>query len=149
MRTVHIYVESDSVAPRSMRRQTGYVLEYIQRSGEPYTVAGFAERTGTYNAVILQTIIEAMERITKSCEIHLHSQNCYILRMIDRNLPIWANNGYRTAKGGMVANHFEWQKLWEIKQRHLLIGEPGGHSYYFWILGEMGKRKEAGASSIY
>lgn len=148
MRTVHIYVETDVTAPRSTERYAGYVLEYITRSGWTETRKDFRKKTGTYHQVTLETLIEAMARINQSCEIHIHTRNTFILDMIERNLSLWAGNEFRNSKGELVKNHDLWSRLWLLSQKHLLVKEPGEHSYLHWMQDEMMKLRNADSSSI-
>ena len=145
MFTVHIYAESDNPAPGCMSRMAGYVVECRDSAGKTRTVEEFREEIGTYYEVMLKTTARALGRLNQSCEVHIHSQDEYVLGMIERNLPLWGGNGFRTKKGDLVKNRFEWSRLWQILQNHLYSVEPGEHGYYMWMLGEMAKaKKEAG-----
>lgn len=141
MYVVHIYAETDSTAPKSQERMAGYVLECITSSGKTATREYFEKKTGTYHAVILRTLIDAMSRINQSCEIHVHTQNDFILESLVSNLPGWASNDYRSQKGTMIKNCQEWQKLWELVKKQLIVKAPGMHSYYAWMQGEMARLK--------
>lgn len=137
MFTVHIYVETDSTAPKSKERMAGYVLECTTASGLPVTREHFEKKTGTYHAVILQVLIDAMQRINKNCEIHVHTQNDFVLESLVSNLPGWATNSYKSQKGELIKNCREWQQLWELVKRQTVIKEPGMHEYYEWMQNEM------------
>lgn len=139
MQVVHIYAEAGSTTPRSMLRKTGYVLEYITPSGRTVTREQFRERDGTYNVATLQMLTEGLERLKCPCEVHIHTQNRYILLMIDTRLEKWAQNGYRTARGEPLANRDEWEKLKQASAEHLLVPEPGKHTYLEWLENEMKK----------
>lgn len=145
MREVHIYAESETAAPRCMKRRMGYVLEYVS-SGRTFTREEFYEDTGTYHAVILRALTKAVKRIKEPCELHIHTQDTFTLEMLDENLPYWAVNGYRTAKGKLIKNHFEWQNLFEASRSHLITKEAGMHTYYHWMLDEMKKCRKADKS---
>ena len=45
---------------------------------------------GTYHQAVLTALIEALERFRESCEVHVHTENEFILNMIDMNLEKWA-----------------------------------------------------------
>ena len=141
MHVVHIYAERDSMAPRTQERMAGYVLECVTSSGKTVTRVNFEKKTGTYHAVILLTLIDAMKRINQSCEIHVHTQNDFILESLVSNLPGWASNGYKSQKGTLIKNCQEWQQLWELVKKQLIIKEPGMHAYYDRMQEEMAKRK--------
>lgn len=130
MHVVHIYAETDSMAPRTQERMAGYVLECVTSSGKTVTREHFEKKTGTYHAVILQTLIDAVHRINQSCEIHVHTQNDFILENLVSNLPGWASNGYKSRKGTLIKNCQEWQQLWELVKKQLIVKEPGMHEKY-------------------
>lgn len=141
MQTVHIYVETDIAAPQSAERISGYVLECITGSGKTVTKERFQKKIGTYHQVILQTLAEALERINKSCEVHIHTQNTFILNMVERNLPGWAEHDFRNAKGELIKNHSQWSRVWKAGQKHLLVPEEGMHPYHNWMTDEMMRMK--------
>lgn len=144
MYVVHLYAEAENEAPRNMQRMAGYVLECTTASGKTRTVENFAKYTGTYHAVVLGVIVDALKRINQSCELHIHTKDEYVLMAIDKNLHIWAGNGFRTAKGELVKNHFEWSRIWGLLNKHLIVAEQGPHAYYSWMVSEM--KRNAGDS---
>lgn len=139
MDVVHLYAESGNVAPRNLTRKTGYVLEYITKTGRTVTRERFTDREGTYNAVTLQMIAEGLQRLVHPCEVHVHTQNRYILTMMSTRLEEWKENGYRTARGDPVSNDEKWKQIAETE--HLLVPEPGSHPYLEWMLNEMRKNR--------
>lgn len=148
MQVVHIYAECGSVAPRSLLRKTGYVLEYVTQSRQTATREQFGEREETYNAATLQMITEGLRRLNRPCEVHVHTQNQYVLLMIDTKLEEWTQNGYRTARGKPIANKEEWEALQEAAKDHLVVIEPGGHPYLEWLQCEMRKAGRTHVSPI-
>lgn len=146
MQMVDLYVETDSKAPKSNKRMTGYLLDCPEHpKNDPKH--RFYSFVGTYNQAILDSLTEAMGRLNQSCEVHIHTQDTYVMNMIERNLPLWAGNEFRNAKGELIKNHSQWSELWSCAQKHLLVMEPGTHSFYQWMQEEMKKEKPA-ASSI-
>ena len=143
MQVVHLYAETGSVAPRNIRRPAGYVLEYITPSGKTVTREQFREHDGTYNAVTIEMITEGLQRLKHPCEVHIHTQNRYVLLMIDTRLEEWEQNGYRTAKGEKLANWEAWKKLEQAAKEHLLVPEPGEHTYLGWMKNEMRKTEKS------
>ena len=104
---VHIYIGTDSKAPRTQPRKYGYVLACTLK-GKLKTKQEFKETKGTYNRVTLEAITE-------------------------ENLDKWEQNGYVTTKGEPVANGDLWKQLKEKAGEHLLLSEPGKHEYSMWI----------------
>lgn len=98
---VHIYIGTDSKAPRVQTRKYGYVLACTLK-GKLETKQGFKETKGTYNRATLEAITEAVARVVKPSEIHIHTENAFILTMLEENLDRWEQNGYVTTKGEPV-----------------------------------------------
>ena len=142
MKRADIFLKISNNSPKAMERQYGYVLQ-CEVTGENRTREGFGTATGTYHQVTLKALIEAMERFHETCEICIHSEDTFILNMMECNLESWANNAFQTAKGKPVANREEWIRIWELSKKHLILTEPGEHEYSGWLLSEMkGKKYE-------
>ena len=137
MQIVHIYAESETADFRSMDRGVGYVLEAVLPSGKTVTREKFQWMTGTYNDVILRAFNEALARMTGSSEIHLHTQDKYILTAIDRYLDNWEANGFKNAKGEEISSAEQWKEFAGLIENHLICVEPGHHSYLNWMINEM------------
>lgn len=148
MQVVHIYAECGSVAPRSLLRKTGYVLEYVAQSGQTVTREQFKEREETYNAATLQMITEGLQRLNRPCEVHVHTQNQHVLLMMDTKLEEWVQNGYQTARGKPIANKAEWEALQDAAKEHLVVIETGEHPYLEWLQCEMRKAERTDAPPI-
>ena len=129
---VHIYIGTDSKAPRVQVRKYGYVLACTLK-GKLETKQGFKETKATYNRATLEAITEAVGRVVKPSEIHIHTENAFILTMLEENLDRWEQNGYVTTKGEPVANRDLWKQLKEKAGEHLLLSEQGKHEYSMWI----------------
>lgn len=138
---VNIYIGVGSANTRKAKRLYGYVLECV-RGRVPETKCGFGEVEETYNGASLKAINEAMGRMTRPCEIHIHTENIYITNMIETCLETWAVNGFRTSKGRPVKSQEEWECFWTLSDPHLIITEPGEHTYSKWIQSEIRRREE-------
>lgn len=142
MKRADIFLKVSSNNPKAMERKYGYVLEY-KADGEERTREGFGEEVGTCHQVTLKALIEAMGRFHEPCEICIHSEDTFVLNMMEYNLESWANHEFQTAKGKPVANQEEWMQIWELSKEHLILTEPGEHEYSGWLLSEMkGKEKK-------
>lgn len=141
MKTANIYIGTDSASTRKSKKKYGFVLEYILHE-TPYTKEAFGEVEGTYNRVVLAAVNEALERFKEPCEIHIFSENTYVLSMIKNNLSNWAKNGFLTSKGRPVKNQDEWKEYWNLSRKHLIIPESGKHSYLGWIQEQLMKGEE-------
>ncbi len=138
---VHIYITVDSASVKPTEKWFGYVLE-CKISGQTYTREGFDRMVGTYHQTILTAMAKGLERLTKSCEVHLHTEDDFVLNMLENNLDRWATVGFVTTKGKPVANQEEWIRIWELSQNQLILSEPGKHEYSGWLMSEIERRKE-------
>lgn len=141
MQIVHIYAEADTATPKNTKRMAGYVLEYVRRSGKVEIREVYEAVTGTYHAVILQMLIEAVSRIKRPCELHVHTQDGFVLESLVSNLPGWATNGYKTRKGTLIKNCREWQRLWELIETYPVVKESGLHDRYTEMKKKMDSEK--------
>lgn len=132
IKSANIYIGINSANTRKSKKKYGYVLEYIYQE-TPYTKEAFGELEGTYNRVVLAAVNEALERFKEPCEIHIFSENAYVLSMMKNNVSNWANNGFLTSKGHPVKNQDEWKAYWNLSKKHQVIPEEGKHSYLGWI----------------
>ena len=140
MYEVHIYIETDSTSPRRMERWYGYVLEYETKTGRPITREGFEKITGTYHQATLQAINSALYRLTKDCELYIHTPDEFVVDMVENNLETWAKCGFINRRGQPVANHEEWIEYWEKTQKHFVFTLFGRHPYSNWMKSEMERR---------
>ena len=132
MERVNIYIGINPANTRKSKKRYGFVLECI-RKNEPQTVERFGDCEETYNGATLKALNLALERMIKTCEIHIHTENTYILSMIEKNLDLWVGTGFTTSKGEPLKSQEEWRKLWQHSVKHLLVSEPGKHTYLEWI----------------
>lgn len=110
----------------------GYILEAF-RNNMPVTVQGFFKIKETPNRADLLTIIEAMGRLTKPCEVHIHTKNKQICDAFDKGwLEEWKNNEWINSKGERVKNDELW-KLLTILSKGSITVEYGKHPYYEWM----------------
>lgn len=132
MKRVNIYIGINPANTRKSKKRYGFVMECVIDE-VPYTKDQFEECEETYNGATLKAINQALQRMNQSCEIHLHVENTYILNMIEKNLDLWAGNGFTNSKGNPLENQEEWKTLWSQTIKHLLVMEPGKHQFSEWI----------------
>lgn len=141
MKKADVFLKTDSVSPKKAEKWYGYVLE-CKVDGETKTREGFGKIEGTYHQAVLTALIEALERFRESCEVHVHTENEFILNMIDMNLEKWAGNEFQTSRGKPVANREEWIEVWGLSNKQLLITEHGDHEYASWLESAIRREKE-------
>ena len=69
------------------------------KNGEEKTVNGFGHIFGTYHEATLRSLSDALDRLNQSCEVHIHTEDRFVLNMLDTQLEKWAGNNYLNAKG--------------------------------------------------
>lgn len=141
MQEVHVYIYAEGVPMKESEKWFGYVLE-CKASGRSVTREGFGKTNATGHGAVLAAAIQAMGRLNQSCEVHLHTEDEFVLHMLENRLDVWAGNGFLTSRGKAVANQGEWMELWGLSQKQLILSEPGGHAYSGWLQEEIRKRKE-------
>lgn len=134
MKRVNIYIGINPASTRKSKKRYGFVMEYVIDE-TPYTKEKFGEVEETYNGAVLKVINEALGRMNQSCEIHVYAENTYILGMIEKNLDLWAGNGFINSKGEPLKNQDEWRVLWQQSIKHMLVPEAGKHPFSEWING--------------
>lgn len=141
MKRVNVYISISPASIRKSKKRYGYVMECII-DDYPETRDGFGECEETYNGAVLRTINEALQRMKWPCEIHIYTENTFVLDMMKNNLALWARNGFVTSKGEPLKNQEEWMKLWQQPMKHYLVAEPGRHQFAEWINGILTSDKE-------
>ena len=140
MFSTEIYITQNTAAPRRQRRRYGYV---ITLDGRDYTRTGFGEVEGTYHHATLTAILEALDRFSANCQVTIHSEDAWVLKMLLNALPRWHENGYQTSKGDRIKDAELWEHLFDKQQYQKIEVVPGRHGYSSWLQSEM-KRMEEG-----
>lgn len=110
----------------------GYILEAF-RNNIPVTVQGFFKIKDTPNRADMLIIIEAMGRLTKPCDVHIHTRNKQIFDAYDKCwIEEWKKNGWKNSRGEEVRNGELWKLLSFLNKGSIQI-EYGKHSYYEWM----------------
>ncbi len=104
----------------------GAVLRYGShekelRGGEPLT---------TNNRMELTAAIEALESLTRSCPVTLHTDSQYLRSGVTGWLDRWKRNGWRTADRKPVRNEDLWRRLDAAAARHEVR--------WLWVRGHAG-----------
>ena len=98
MYKVDIYLTQSTASLSKDERWHGYVVACI-KNGEEKTVNGFGHIFGTYHEATLRSLSDALDRLNQSCEVHIHTEDRFVLNMLDTQLEKWAGNNYLNAKG--------------------------------------------------
>jgi ribonuclease HI len=77
--------------------------------GEPLT---------TNNRMELTAAISALDSLTRSCAVDLHTDSQYLRGGVTEWIGKWKRNGWRTADKKPVKNEDLWRRLDDAAQRH-------------------------------
>ena len=90
------------------------VLRYQGRERE---LSG-GEALTTNNRMELMGAIMALEALSESCQIVLHTDSQYVRQGITEWMANWVRRNWKTAGGGPVKNRDLWERLHAANQRH-------------------------------
>lgn len=76
------------------------------------------ERDTTNNRMELTAAIRALEALHRGSSVHLTTDSQYVLHGIEKWLPRWQANGWRTSDRKPVKNQDLWQRLSAVMLPH-------------------------------
>ena len=88
------------------------------------------ETQTTNNRMELTAVINALEALTKPCDVKLHSDSKYVLQGITEWLANWKQRGWKTASKAPVKNEDLWRRLDTARARHRVE--------WIWVKGHSG-----------
>lgn len=92
----------------------GALLRFKGRERE---ISG-AEPLTTNNRMELQAAIEALATLSRNCKVELTTDSKYVCDGIQKWLPKWRSNSWRTANRKPVKNADLWRRLDELASQH-------------------------------
>ena len=125
MHKVDLWVWTDGRAPGEDIKYYAYCLampwkgKVVQRTGDGQIKA-------SWNRATLTAIAEALERFGMNCEVIIHSENRWVLNMIDNYLSIWEAADFWKNPKEKVANEAEWRRIAKARHSLLLTMDPVG-----------------------
>lgn len=84
----------------------------------------------TNNRMELMAAIQALEALTRPCEVTLNTDSKYVLQGITEWLPNWKRRGWKTASRHPVKNEDLWRRLDTAVARHTI--------QWLWVKGHSG-----------
>lgn len=141
---VNIYIETSLHGPARRPAVGEYYMEYIKKDGSPETRnAMIREDMTTENALALELLQAALERLVKPCSVRVNTRCGHILNVMDRHLlPQWEKAGWVTAKGKLIKNMTLWQHCRELMRDHAVTFEDGPHSFRMRMVWEIEKERQ-------
>jgi ribonuclease HI len=104
----------------------GAILQYKGTEKEIY---GGAYKT-TNNRMELQAVIEALQMLSRPCDVRVYTDSQYVQKGMSEWLDGWKARGWRTADKKAVKNADLWQQLDQLSQQH--------HIQWQWVRGHAG-----------
>ena len=84
----------------------------------------------TNNRMELTAVIQGLRALSRPCQVDLHVDSAYVMNGIQKWLPGWKRNGWRTADKKPVKNAELWRELDEEIARHQVT--------WTWVKGHSG-----------
>jgi ribonuclease HI len=111
----------------------------LRNKGKERELCGGEAHT-TNNRMELMAAIAALEALTRSCKVRLHTDSKYVLQGITEWLPGWKQRGWKTANKQPVKNDDLWRRLDEAVTRH--------HIEWVWVKGHAGHEGNERADAL-
>lgn len=115
----------------------GALLRYGKHEKELY--GGDAHTTN--NRMELMAAIQALESLTRPCNVRLTTDSVYVRSGITEWLPAWKKRGWKTAARKPVKNVDLWQRLDAAMQRHNKVS-------WHWVKGHSGHAENERADQL-
>jgi ribonuclease HI len=89
----------------------------------------------------LMAAIQALESLTRPCNVRLTTDSVYVRSGITEWLPAWKKRGWKTAARKPVKNVDLWQRLDAAMQRHNKVS-------WHWVKGHSGHAENERADQL-
>lgn len=114
----------------------GALLRYGDQEKELYG----AEAETTNNRMELMAAIQALESLTRPCDVELTTDSQYVRKGITEWLANWKKKNWKTAARKPVKNQDLWQRLDAATQRHNIN--------WHWVRGHTGHPENERADAL-
>lgn len=135
MQKVDVFIETSSRFRGNVERKCGYVLS-TQLRNEEKTRKHFGRVSGTYHQAVLLTMTDALDHLTKGCDVCFHISDLYVTSRLGK-IREMADSGWLNAKGKPIANREEWRKVFkamnQLPDAHEITAKTEKHSYSAWL----------------
>jgi ribonuclease HI len=98
------------------------------------------ERDTTNNRMELRAVIEALNALTRPCEVVVHTDSQYVQKGISEWIHGWKARGWKTAAKAPVKNVDLWQALDAAQARHQI--------QWRWVKGHAGHAGNEAADAL-
>jgi ribonuclease HI len=114
----------------------GAILMFGEKTKE---ICG-GEPDTTNNRMELMAAIQALETLTRPCQVELHTDSQYVMKGISEWIHNWKRRGWRTADNKPVKNDDLWRRLDEARSRH--------NVKWRWVKGHAGHEHNERADAL-
>ena len=114
----------------------GAILMFGEKTKE---ICG-GEPDTTNNRMELMAAIQALETLTRPCQVELHTDSQYVMKGISEWIHNWKRRGWRTADNKPVKNDDLWRRLDEARSRH--------NVQWRWVKGHAGHEHNERADAL-
>ena len=132
---VNIYIETSRRGPSKGPGRYMYLMEYIRKNGEPFTIGDTESFENTFeNELALRAMIAAVKRLTKPCVIRFYTTCNHVLSTTHNSWHIqWQKNGWKRSDGRPAKNAQLWEELVTVLAPHAVTYTKDEHSYKRWM----------------
>lgn len=127
---VNIYFQTTFKRPNQHEGKYIFILEYLTSKG-PATFTKSGALEGNMNEANIKTLNLALDCLTRTEDLTIFTDNCYVAGLIDTYMDQWKANGFKNSKGEPVSE--EIAKLYRVKKAHTEVRLKEHHSYKDWM----------------
>lgn len=99
-----------------------------------------AEKMTTNNRMELMAAIEALQSLTRNCEVALYTDSNYLRQGMQTWLAQWKKKGWRNSQNQPVKNDDLWKRLDELASKHRI--------QWHWVKGHSGHPENDRADAL-
>jgi len=114
----------------------GAILRYKETEKEFYG----GEKQTTNNRMEMTAIIEALNKLTRPCDVEVTTDSKYVLDGITKWLPGWKAKGWRNSSNKEVKNSDLWKQLDQLNGVHNIAWK--------WVKGHAGHAENERADQL-
>lgn len=128
---VNVYLETSVRGLKKTVGWYGYLVEYIDSRGERHIREEYRmEMDVTPNMAALMAFSSSLDRLTKASEITVFTDSAYLREGFGKRLPLWRENGWKTAHGEPIKNRRLWKAVSEKASKHVIRFDSEYHHVY-------------------
>jgi ribonuclease HI len=111
----------------------------LTTDGRERELYGYEPET-TNNRMELMAVIQALEALTRPCDVRVVTDSQYVMKGVTEWMAAWKRRGWRTADRNPVRNLDLWQRLDQALARHAVDWE--------WVRGHTGRSGNERADAL-